>query len=149
MFFRSGHKQPALALAGAILCLGMCGCGKEQGFKRVAVSGTVNLDGAPLAEGSIEFFPIAPTIGPRSTAQIKDGKFALTKQTGPVAGPHRVEIYVDQHIELEDPDVAAALPGHKLPPNPVDEKFNKKSELTETITDGTTPLKYDVTSRPK
>ena len=141
---RSVGKWMAVALA-----VSLCGCGGEPAVKRVAVSGTVNLDGAPLPEGSIEFFPIAPTIGPRAAGQIKDGKFSLNKQIGPVAGTHRVEIYVDQHIAMEEPEVAAALPGHSLPPNPVDEKFNTKSELKETISDGATPLKYEVQSRPK
>lgn len=132
-----------------VLVVGLCGCGGEPGFKRLAVSGDVNLDGAPLADGSIEFFPIAPTVGPRAAGQIKDGKFTMTNKTGPVAGTHRVEIYVDQHIAMEEPEVAAAQPGYSLPPNPVDERFNTKSELKETISDATTPLKYEVKSRPK
>lgn len=149
-FRRAGaRKGPVGGWITVALLLGLCGCGGEPTVKRVAVTGTVHLDGAPLADGSIEFFPIAPTQGPRAAGQIKDGKFSLDKTTGPVPGTHRVEIYVDQHIAMEEPEVAAALPGHSLPPNPVDEKFNTKSELKETISDGATPLKYEVQSRPK
>jgi hypothetical protein len=135
---------PGLGWVGWALLVAACGCSGGSSIGRVPVTGTVNLGGQPMAKGSIIFEPIAPTQGVRCSAIITDGKFALSDETGPVEGLHRVEIYADQGIALEEPEVAAALPGHRLPPNPVNERFNKQSELTANVSPSAPPLHFDV-----
>jgi hypothetical protein len=57
----------------SMLCLVACaGCG---GSLTQAVSGTVTLDGAPLATGEIEFAPEPGTKGPAAGATIENGRF--------------------------------------------------------------------------
>lgn len=125
--------------------LALAGCGSaESNLDRVPVQGTVHLDGQPLPKGSISFVPQEPTFGPRSSGIIQNGEFRLTSKNGPVPGSHRVEILADQSIALEDPAVAAKLPGHTPPPNPVGRRYNEKSELTATISFDSEPLHFDV-----
>jgi hypothetical protein len=84
-----------------VLCLvALCGCG--QGGKDLApVSGTVTLDGEPLADGVIIFQPIAddsnPNPGAGSTARTdSEGKFSLetiNRKPGAIVGTHKVKVY--------------------------------------------------------
>src|SRR5947207_1494492 len=67
------------------LALSAFGCGKS-GPKVVPVSGTVTLDGRPLAEGLISFKTIQT--GAVEAFDIKDGEFQGNAQ----AGDRRVEI---------------------------------------------------------
>lgn len=69
----------------------LAGCGRN-GLARVAVEGTVEVDGRPLADGTILFVPIAPTQGPKSGATIHAGRFAIDEEIGPSIGAFRVEV---------------------------------------------------------
>jgi acetyl esterase/lipase len=61
---------------------------------RVAVEGTVSLDGGPLYWGSITLVPLDPT---KPTAFVQfarsGGKFKIDREHGPCPGPHRVVVY--------------------------------------------------------
>lgn len=70
----------------------LVGCGSDASLSRSAVSGTVTLDGVPLAIGTICFVPIGETPGPKTSLRIEDGTFAATQKHGPVKGRHRIEI---------------------------------------------------------
>src|SRR5262245_45567977 len=70
--------------AGGLL---LCGCAGSE----VSSSGTVTLDGKPLADGDIRFIPIEGTSGPDAGAEIKDGKYNAF-QTGLAGGKYRVSI---------------------------------------------------------
>jgi len=142
--FAGTPGAPWWAAAVALVVLALAGCSGE-GMSRVSVSGTVDMDGAPLAKGSIVFVPIESTPGPQVAGIIENGQFTLIEERGPVVGEYRVEIYADQGLALEEPEVAASLPGHKLPPNPVGAQFNKQSTLTATISEAPEPLHFDVT----
>src|SRR5262249_37108089 len=79
-----------------VVCLFLCGCGSSRDPKRYHVSGTVTLDGQPMAEGVVRFATFAT--GVNETFAIKEGKF-----TGMAAdGERRVEI----HLLKAEPIVA-------------------------------------------
>jgi len=90
-------------VALALTAIGLVGCGSE-GFELVPVSGTVTLDGQPLAGASVSFQPTGggATPGPGSSAVTDaSGKFQLktseaTQRTGAVAGSHAVRISAAQ-----------------------------------------------------
>jgi hypothetical protein len=74
----------------ACVLLVFAGCGSDP-IGRHGVSGTVTVDGAPLAQGNISFQPTEgqPTMG---GAVVKGGKYAVPKDGGLVPGKYRVSI---------------------------------------------------------
>ncbi len=83
----------------AAVGLAVLGCGKGGGYQVVPVSGTVTIDGKPVANIAVVFQPIASgktEPGPGSTGVTDaQGKYTLTvtsaqKQPGAVVGKHRV-----------------------------------------------------------
>ena len=91
---RCGFAWLALAFVG-----GGCG-GPADPFERVAVEGTVTVDGEPLGRGMIRLTPIAPTAGPKVALPVVDGRFAGDATVGPVAGRHRVVVELDESDEF-------------------------------------------------
>jgi acetyl esterase/lipase len=62
------------------------------GKKRIAVQGSVTIDGKPLSWGGITLIPEdpnAPVAWVHST-----GEFSIDAANGPVPGPHRVEVHI-------------------------------------------------------
>lgn len=122
----------ATTLGCLIACALAAGCGGSD-YDLVPISGTVTLDGAPLAGGVINFQPFAPagatTGGPGSTARIgSDGRFELaTVQGAPgaVLGQHQVKIYSYSPESPVASDSDAGPPQERVPP-----KYNYRSELT-------------------
>ena len=78
---------------GAVLCgvllLFLPGCGSNG---RVAVKGTVTLNGRPLHGAQIEFVPQLGTAAPTVGGDIVEGKFSIGADKGPLAGRYRVKI---------------------------------------------------------
>jgi len=69
------------------------GCSQQQvGFDRVAVQGSVTLDGKPLTAGTIRFVPAAGVAGPKVSLAVQEGQFKSDALNGPTLGLHRVEI---------------------------------------------------------
>lgn len=58
---------------------------------RVAVSGTVTLDGTPLYRGAITFYPENDAL-PATSASLREGKFSLKADDGPLAVPSRIQL---------------------------------------------------------
>ena len=87
------------AAAGTALGIAICGCGAgiPDTRPRIAVSGTVTLDGQPLENAVIRFVPLPEVKGPTASIAIESGKFGLPAYAGPVAGPHRVVIESTDH----------------------------------------------------
>lgn len=113
-------------LLGTLFLLTMlagCGTGVEP---RHPVSGSVSLDGAPIAEGEIYLIGdgAAPTILP-----IKAGAFAGET----TAGAKRVQIYAYKDVpEHESP----SMPGYTVPAtrvNTMPAQFNTQSQLKANI----------------
>src|SRR4051794_20308380 len=91
------------ALTVALLIPGgltLAGCSSGDGLDRQPVAGSVTLDGAPLPKGTIRFTPTSNEAGTDTSAEISGGKYAFTKQTGPVAGNYSVSI-----SSIDDPGI--------------------------------------------
>jgi len=81
----------------AFVCVAS-GCGGGQGYKAAPVSGTVTIDGNPVAGIVVTFQPVGAgqTPGPGSTGKTdENGKFTLRfatqdRKPGAVVGKHRV-----------------------------------------------------------
>jgi hypothetical protein len=98
-----GNRRLAIACwIGLSASLGG-GCGGDS-LGRLAISGTVKVDGAPLEKGTISF---QPTEGARTSsgAVIAAGNFSVPRDKGLVPGKYRVAIN-------------AAAPGTRAAPAP-------------------------------
>lgn len=79
--------------AFSVLCgisiLLLNGCGEAE-VPRGRVFGTVTVDGSPLAEGKIRFFPLGDGIG--GDSGIVAGNYEILAERGLSAGKYRVEV---------------------------------------------------------
>jgi len=133
-----------LRIVAVGLLAALCGC--SSGPKFVPVSGTVTLDGKPLANAIVAFNPAAvpgkiEAAGPGSMAVTDDqGHFALKvigtdgKTVGAVVGEHRVRVSTaDNMTNSDSSDVAHGHPKERVPA-----KYNTNSQLTFTVPPGGT-----------
>ncbi len=113
----------ASALVCAVVVMALTGCG-PAGPRKIKISGTVSLDGFPLAEGNVVFIPLDPALGAAGGA-IATGGFTI--ETYP--GPHRIEVYADKKesrpIGPDDPPELGFTLTSLIP-----ERYNKKTTLT-------------------
>lgn len=147
------------AISGACAALTMVavltGCGGAKSPERTAISGAVLFNGKPLAAGTIRFIPTAETRGPAAVGQVADGFYEIPKSTGPVAGPHRIEIEgnVNPSFEIDDEQAFAKAfketRGKPLPPQPIPPTYNRQSRLTaDVLADGQTKFDFDLAAPP-
>ena len=128
----------ARLLLGFALVLGL-GCGSE---KFAPVSGTVTMNGKPLAGALVIFSPIAREgsidAGPGSSGKTNDkGEYTLTSdtgRTGALVGKHRVSVSLMKPGTGESDD--RRRPGQLV--NQVPVKYNGKTELTYKVPAGGT-----------
>ncbi len=137
------------ALLMALLITAWSGCA-PAGPERAAVSGTVELDGKPVGNGSISFIPSGPDGGPTSGAVIENGKYTIPIEKGAVVGSHRVEIRSTRKTGKQIPVVPPAT----SPTGTVDEveeaipaKFNSQSTLSETVESGPNSIDFNLSSK--
>lgn len=105
-------KPAALLL---LVVISLTGCGSGERVPRIPISGTVTLDGEaiPLAEISFVSLPDdVSSIRPQSMGQVKDGKFEIRKEQGPVAGQQLARIVVLKEVATE-PDPSSEAPQPK------------------------------------
>ncbi len=115
---------------------------------RKAVSGTVTLDGQPLAQGRIQFEPIEGSRWGRQSSRsldIKDGKYAIDRAMGPVPGKYKVSISSRPPIKLDPNEPPGPAP--KPEPEKVPAEFNTKTTLTkEVVGEGENVFNFDLKS---
>ena len=82
-------RMPAVIVLVSLVA-SATGCSQDP-LGRQAISGTVKVDGAPLAKGSINFEPVEgqPTAG---GSPISDGQYEVPREGGLMAGKYRVSI---------------------------------------------------------
>src|SRR5687768_395386 len=78
-------------LLAVVLSALVLGCGGDP-LGRQSISGTVNLDGAPLEKGTINFQPVDSTVATTTGGPITAGKFDFDRQKGLAAGKYRVTV---------------------------------------------------------
>jgi hypothetical protein len=130
-------------LAGSLLVcaalLSGSGCGdKKAGSKSVPVSGKVNLDGKPLAEGDITFVGEPGSVP--DTIQVTNGTFEGTARVG----KRKVEIRAYK-LEKPPPTATGGVTDSKV--NYLPEQYNTRTTLTAEVTEsGVNPNTFDVKS---
>ncbi len=125
-----------LVLLGSVLSLPGCGSSKPP-LPRAGVSGTVTVNGQPTSGLLIAFVPQGNVKGPRSSALVKDGKYSLDEQTGPLVGPMRVEITTA--LEEDEPRDGKLKP---FTPERIPAQYNVNSQLKAEVKAGG-PNKFD------
>ena len=121
----------------ALLAFSGCSGGGDK-YDRLPFSGTVTLDGQPLASGYIIFVPKSgqPT---QSTGMINGGKFEVPKKAGTVTGKYSVAIFSGADSSTGNaaagtPEAEAAAKKNKG--ERVPRKYNVDSILTVEIEPG-------------
>lgn len=124
-------------LACVLLCFSaFIGCAKSDGLN--PVEGTVTLDGVPVADGNINFGPMAGQSGTATGGKITDGKYSIRASQGEMAvtirAPKKETVDQDGHQAIQ---LTETIP----------EKYNMKSELKVTINPGkNTGVNFDLKS---
>ena len=118
---------------GMILVLTpLFGCGSSDGLNRQAISGSVTLDGQPIAIGAILFEPATQESGTAVGATIRKGNFTISRPEGPVPGSYRVRVYASSGIQAPP-----ARGQTDRTPRPMVERvpsrYNTQTELLEKV----------------
>lgn len=125
---------PMLALLGLFVFFPLMGCqSKVDTGGRVAVSGNISLNGAPIQSGSIRFEPIAGQTASGST--ITEGKYEIPAEKGLKPGEYRVFINATQpDAEQRSAEDLMNNPG---PPKKelIPAKYNTKSDVKVEVTE--------------
>jgi hypothetical protein len=139
-----------LVLLPSLVTIG-CSTSKDD-LPRVPVAGTVDMDGRPLPEAVIQFYPIgektATSVG--ANAQIVNGKFSIAREDGLVPGSYKVSI---SHQELKDVESNAQKKGTPsrskvLGPERIPAKYNTQSTLKADIkAGGSKDLRFELQSK--
>lgn len=124
---------PWLVLSGSIAAL--AGCGGGDGLPRQAISGAVTLDGQPLSQGTISFYPDDPAMADPTTggAPISEGTYRITSDKGLVPGKYKVSI---SSPSGEMTNNAAPGSGANLPKERIPSQYNANSNLTAEVQSG-------------
>jgi hypothetical protein len=140
-------RQLTLLIVAGGLSSGIAGCGSSSP-PRVAVSGTVTLDGRPIEQGAIAFVPTADSKQPSAGAEIAAGEYSIPAASGPSAGKYKVEIRwskpTGKQIELGSPAPPGTLVDEVKEAVPA--KYNSKTTLEEVLEPGENAVHFDLTS---
>ena len=140
-----GRHVPVLM--GLLLLFTAAGCGPRS--DRLAISGKVNLNGAPLDAGSIRFSSVPGQKLYATGAMVKDGEYQIPRPKGLPPGRYRVEI---NSPDLKAPPVATRpAPGEPLGPPTAPERippeFNTDStQVVEVAAGKDNEFVFDITS---
>lgn len=147
MVFRM-NKSSVFTIAG--LCL-FLGCGVRDPLARQPISGTVTLDGAPVATGMVNFDPQGGGASTSSGANINAGKFEIAKEVGLPPGNYIVRVSIPKQgtggVFKE-----GSMPGDVLAPpeEMAPDEWNVNSKQTiEVKAGGPNEFPLNVTSKKK
>lgn len=138
MIFKAGVNS--FAFSFLLLAL-ISGCSADT--KRGIVTGTVSLDGQPIASGNIRFDP-ADGHTATADAAITDGKFSATVPPG------------EKRISIRAPKVVGKKKAYETPDSPtvdlteemIPKRYNAQTELKTTIKPGTQEMPaFDLKSK--
>ncbi|HEY4259942.1 MAG TPA: hypothetical protein VGM98_07275 [Schlesneria sp.] len=149
-WLKSCFRSSSLAISIVIAS----GCGGTGGPERAIVSGEVTFDGQPIETGVIAFIPDGATKGPTAGAAIQNGRYATPASSGPVLGPHRVEIVAHRTGRVIE---GAGIEGSGGPSGSivleksemyVPTQYNKNSTLTFEVKSGKNVQDFPLKSAP-
>jgi len=122
---------------------GLSGCGQSSGPALGQVTGTVTLDGQPLPDAMVSFYPDA---GGRSAHGVTDssGKFLLRftgMKDGALVDSHTVKI--ETGVEMSESETQPKR--KKIAQLPA--RYNKETELTAKVERGSNNFDFDLQSK--
>ena len=142
-----------LAIACCIAAVACVGCG-ESGPPLGQVSGTVTMDGAPLANALVTFTPEAGGRGSMGKTDA-NGKYelAFVDSKGALIGAHKVSVTTIQESSGGTTEMSSDSPEYAnqgssadydkaVVKEPIPEKYNTKTELTFDVKAGANT--YDI-----
>lgn len=130
----------AFAVLGLLFASG-CGGGETK----TKVSGTVTLDGVPIENGSISFYPTGAT-GQNASSGIEKGKYQLDSSLG------------EMKVQISATKVVGKFKAYDTPDSPMLDKvveiippeFNSASKLTVTLKAGQNDnVNFDLVTKNK
>jgi hypothetical protein len=101
----------------------LIGCGKSDG--RIAIKGNVVLDGVPLTDGTVTFFPVSGGSGVSSGGSIKQGLYTSDIMPGKYVVQITANRKTGKMLTLSPDDPPLEEFEQYIP-----DKYNKNSELT-------------------
>ena len=138
----------ALTLAAGLMA---SGCARsEDDLPREAVSGTVTLDGQPLADGTIQFTPATNAGGPAigGGGPVENGRFSIARENGLVPGSYKVAINAADQKKREETTKGPVRKGLGLAKELIPANYNSQTTLTAEIKKGgSADLNYDLQSK--
>ena len=147
-----GHAGlvPCCAVMLCVAILGLAGCGGSDGFQLAPVSGTITLDGQPLAGATVSFQPAGggATVGPGSGAVTDaSGKYELKTaeakpRSGAAVGAHVVRITGVQEQRDAGDDTQRPMAKDPVPP-----KYRDPGLTFEVPSGGTDKADFQLTSQ--
>jgi|KBSSwiStaDraftv2_1062776.scaffolds.fasta_scaffold1411791_1 hypothetical protein len=132
----------------ASLGLGGCAADEYRALNLVDVSGTVTLDGKPLAGAKVSFFGEDK----RDAIGVTDanGRYTLmydSKKAGATQGPKVVRItQADVNVEGANPDPPTS--GEGAVKEPIPARYNRNSELKADVTPSSKTFDFPLKSSP-
>ncbi len=127
--------------AAALAAVVVAGCG---GPPRAQVRGKVTVDGKPLANGSIEFFP-ADGKGQTAGVAIQNGEYQVETSPGEMKVSINGTEVVGKQKAYDTPD----SPMIDIVRNAVPARYNAQSELRKTLNAGPNEVNFDLTGDAK
>ena len=140
-----------LALCFAAMMVAVSACdGSADGLPREPVSGTVTLDGEPLAAGAIQFFPKqAGGVAVSGGSTVEDGQFSISREYGLVPGSYKVAINASESSNGDSKKKGQKSRKKSTSTKDIiPAKYNSETTLTAEIEKGcSSRLKYDLQSK--
>ncbi|MBA2115176.1 carboxypeptidase-like regulatory domain-containing protein [Bremerella alba] len=136
------NRMQTLMLIAALSAINWTGCSQDSGPALGQVDGVVTLDGKPLPDAMVSFYPAE---GGRSAHGTTDGtgkyqlRFTAFKE-GAMVGQHTVKIEVG--VQTGEVALTPAQKARKLP-----EIYNKNSELSAEVNRGSNTLDFALKSK--
>lgn len=130
-----------------LLCTLALGCSSEP--KRVAISGTVNLDGKPVSNCVLVLQSDSNEFGSGAAAIVQDGIFSMTHETGPIPGKYFVLLQEDQPDLEEYEERKKATPKNALNKRFIPDHYRSRSDLYVTVSASGDPLAIELTSKKR
>jgi len=124
----------------SLLVASTAGCGGRGGPNTGTVTGVVTLDGQPLPNAQVNFYPSEGRASTGTTDETGTYELMFTAtEEGAVPGQHSVEI----STAIAESDEQGAAIAEELVPV----KYNKKTTLTATVKAGKQSIPFDLTTQ--
>jgi len=135
-------RLPLVASLGLALLGFAAGCG---GPPQAKVSGTVTLDGKPVENGTISFYPTANS-GQTAGGGIVNGQYTMDASPGEMTVLISASKVTGKHKMYDTPDSPTVDTVVELVPD----RYNKTSELKVTLKPGVNEgVNFDLTTKKK